>query len=142
MYRARVMDGVIERRLRSAGAILLDGPKASGKTCTAEQHTAGHVYLGPDASARAALAVDPPWSSTVPRRSWSTSGSSTPLASGTTSGRRSADAATPVSSCSPAPRCPRTAYDYLDALRRLMVLDELTPWAASGRDGLLTPPLR
>lgn len=59
MYRARVMDSVIERRLRSAGAILLEGPKASGKTYTAEQHTASRVCLDTDASARAALAVDP-----------------------------------------------------------------------------------
>lgn len=59
MYRARVLDAVIEARLRSSGAVLLEGPKASGKTCTAEQHTRSQVYLDTDQAALAALAVDP-----------------------------------------------------------------------------------
>jgi predicted AAA+ superfamily ATPase len=59
MYRPRVLDDVLARRLRSSGAVLLEGPKASGKTFTAEQHTATHVRLDTDEAARAALAVDP-----------------------------------------------------------------------------------
>lgn len=39
--------------------MLLEGPKASGKTRTAEQHTRSRVYLDRDAAARSALAVDP-----------------------------------------------------------------------------------
>lgn len=59
MYRSRVLDGVLAARLRSAGAVLLEGPKASGKTRTAQQHTASQVYLDTDDAARSALAVDP-----------------------------------------------------------------------------------
>jgi uncharacterized protein len=59
MYRSRVLDSVLAARLRSAGAVLLEGPKASGKTRTAQQHTASQVYLDTDHAARSALAVDP-----------------------------------------------------------------------------------
>ncbi|WP_454050990.1 ATP-binding protein [Cellulomonas sp. Marseille-Q8402] len=59
LYRTRVLDEVVAARLRSAGAVLLEGPKASGKTRTAQQHTASQVYLDTDDSARSALAVDP-----------------------------------------------------------------------------------
>lgn len=59
MYRPRVIDQVVAARLRSAGAVLLEGPKACGKTRTAEQHTRSRVYLDRDPAARSALAVDP-----------------------------------------------------------------------------------
>ncbi|GHS85091.1 ATPase AAA [Actinomycetota bacterium] len=58
-YRPRIIDGVLARRLGSSGAVLLEGPKACGKTFTAMQHTSSQVYLDTNPAALAALAVDP-----------------------------------------------------------------------------------
>lgn len=58
-YRVRVLDGVLADRLQSAGAVVIEGPKACGKTYTAEQACNTFVYLDVDAAARVALAVDP-----------------------------------------------------------------------------------
>lgn len=58
-YRPRVIDAVIRDRLTSSGAVLLEGPKACGKTFTAEQHAASALYLDLNAQARAAIQVDP-----------------------------------------------------------------------------------
>src|SRR5690606_19445056 len=46
-------------RLRSAGAVLIEGPKACGKTRTAEQAVRSAVYLDRDESSLQALRVDP-----------------------------------------------------------------------------------
>jgi len=59
VYRSRVLDAELESRLRSAGAVLVEGPKACGKTETARRHAASEVLLDVDANARAALDVDP-----------------------------------------------------------------------------------
>lgn len=59
VYRARVLDSVLEQRLKSAGAVLLEGPKACGKTFTAEQFTASQVYLDTDYAALDAMRIDP-----------------------------------------------------------------------------------
>ncbi|MDM8085327.1 DUF4143 domain-containing protein [Cellulomonas cellasea] len=58
-YRERVIDGLLRERLQSSGAVVLEGPKACGKTFTAEQHAASRVYLDQDDAAMAALDVDP-----------------------------------------------------------------------------------
>lgn len=58
-YRPRVLDGVLAERLQSSGAVLLEGPKASGKTYTGEQASTSQLYLDVDAAARLALAADP-----------------------------------------------------------------------------------
>jgi uncharacterized protein len=58
-YRARVVDAVLADRLLSSGAVLIEGPKACGKTLTAEQQAASRVYLDIDDQARVALGVDP-----------------------------------------------------------------------------------
>lgn len=58
-YRSRVIDGLLAARLASSGAVLLEGPKASGKTFTAEQFAKSFVYLDTDEAARIALQVDP-----------------------------------------------------------------------------------
>lgn len=58
-YRPRVVDALLADRLASAGAVLVEGPKACGKTFTAERQAASRVYLDIDEHARAALAVDP-----------------------------------------------------------------------------------
>lgn len=58
-YRPRILDGMLAERLESSGAVLIEGPKACGKTFTAEQHAASRVYLDRDDNALAALRVDP-----------------------------------------------------------------------------------
>lgn len=44
-YTPRVADTVLERRLRSAPAVLIDGVRACGKTTTARRHAASEVLL-------------------------------------------------------------------------------------------------
>ncbi len=44
-YLARVADAVLERRLRSAAAVLIEGPRACGKTTTARRQAASEVLL-------------------------------------------------------------------------------------------------
>ena len=58
-YHPRIADGQLSSRLSSAGAVLIQGPKACGKTATAERQAASHVYLDTDEQARAALSVSP-----------------------------------------------------------------------------------
>jgi predicted AAA+ superfamily ATPase len=58
-YKARVVDEELEERLQSAGAVLIEGPKACGKTETARQHSASEILLDVDQNARAAVALNP-----------------------------------------------------------------------------------
>lgn len=58
-YTPRVVDEELTTRLASAGAVVLEGPKACGKTATARQRAASEVLLDVDSAARAAVAVDP-----------------------------------------------------------------------------------
>lgn len=58
-YQARVVDEELRQRLRTSGAVLVEGPKACGKTETARQVVASEVLLDVDEGARAAVAVDP-----------------------------------------------------------------------------------
>jgi len=58
-YRARVTDGELADRLRSAGAVLVEGPKACGKTETSRQQAGSVVMLDVDQVARAAAQIDP-----------------------------------------------------------------------------------
>lgn len=58
-YRQRIADGQLRGRLASAGAVLVEGPKACGKTWTARQVAASEVLLDVDTNARAALEVAP-----------------------------------------------------------------------------------
>ena len=44
-YLARVADAVLERRLRSSSAVLIEGPRACGKTTTARRVAASEVLL-------------------------------------------------------------------------------------------------
>jgi len=44
-YQARLIDDRIERKLRSSGAVLLQGARQVGKTTTASHHAASHVRL-------------------------------------------------------------------------------------------------
>lgn len=58
-YEPRVVDGELEERLESAGAVLTEGPKACGKTETARRLAASEVLLDIDPNARAAAALNP-----------------------------------------------------------------------------------
>lgn len=58
-YRHRIVDAELAARLSSVGAVLIEGPKACGKTATARQIAASEVMLDVDANARRAIALDP-----------------------------------------------------------------------------------
>src|SRR4051812_10081335 len=58
-YRPRVADHELVRLRRALGAILIEGPKACGKTETASQVANTVIALDRDAAARAAVALDP-----------------------------------------------------------------------------------
>ncbi|MDO4240973.1 MAG: DUF4143 domain-containing protein [Microbacteriaceae bacterium] len=51
-YRERVFDAVLDYYLTTFGAVLIEGPKACGKTATAMQHAASVVRLDRDPNAR------------------------------------------------------------------------------------------
>lgn len=58
-YRSRIADQELRKRLENSGAVLLEGPKACGKTETARQVAASEVLLDVEGQARAAAALDP-----------------------------------------------------------------------------------
>ena len=58
-YQARVVDTELATRLASTGAVVIEGPKACGKTATARQIAASEVLLDVDDNAREAVAVAP-----------------------------------------------------------------------------------
>ena len=59
VYRPRIADQELKERLRAAGAVLIEGPRACGKTETGRRAAASEVMLDVDPKARAAIAVDP-----------------------------------------------------------------------------------
>jgi predicted AAA+ superfamily ATPase len=58
-YRERVVDAELVQRLASTGAVVIEGPKACGKTAAARRIAASEVLLDIDENARRAIAVDP-----------------------------------------------------------------------------------
>ena len=58
-YLERVADGELKRRLAAMGAVVVEGPKACGKTETAHQLSASEVLLDVDDDARAAVGFAP-----------------------------------------------------------------------------------
>ncbi|NQW72820.1 MAG: ATP-binding protein, partial [Actinobacteria bacterium] len=54
------MDNVLGQRLRSHGAVLIEGPKACGKASTARQLAASEVRLDADVAMRRAGLAEPP----------------------------------------------------------------------------------
>lgn len=58
-YRPRLVDAQLGRALRASGAVLLEGPKACGKTSTARQQAGSLVRLDASPQIRAAGAADP-----------------------------------------------------------------------------------
>lgn len=58
-YLPRVVDTELKARLGSARLVVIEGPKACGKTMTARQVAQSEVLLDVDVDARAAAALDP-----------------------------------------------------------------------------------
>jgi uncharacterized protein len=58
-YRQRIVDAQLAALMAAMGAVVIEGPKACGKTMTALQVARSVVRLDVDANARAAVAVDP-----------------------------------------------------------------------------------
>jgi uncharacterized protein len=58
-YRSRIVDAELDAALGSAGAVLIEGPKACGKTETARQAAGSEVLLDVDPRARLATSVEP-----------------------------------------------------------------------------------
>lgn len=58
-YLPRVVDAELSLSLASVGAVLIEGPKACGKTETARQAARSEVRLDVDQRARSAAAIDP-----------------------------------------------------------------------------------
>ncbi|MDR0945684.1 MAG: DUF4143 domain-containing protein [Bifidobacteriaceae bacterium] len=58
-YRTRVVDAQVTAALRRAGALVIEGPKACGKTWTALHHTASNARLDTSTQLRRAGLADP-----------------------------------------------------------------------------------
>lgn len=58
-YAKRIVDDELAARLGWSGGVVLEGPKASGKTATARQHAASEVLLDTDDNALLSIAADP-----------------------------------------------------------------------------------
>jgi predicted AAA+ superfamily ATPase len=58
-YRTRVVEDEIAERLTAVGAVVVEGPKACGKTETARRFAASEVLFDVDENARRAIEVDP-----------------------------------------------------------------------------------
>lgn len=58
-YRPRLADRALAERLSSVGAVVVEGPKGSGKTWAALRHARSAVHFDADAAARQLTAVNP-----------------------------------------------------------------------------------
>lgn len=58
-YRSRVVDDQIRERLETSGAVVIEGPKACGKTATARQFAASEAILDADPDAVRLAKIDP-----------------------------------------------------------------------------------
>ena len=58
-YVRRVVDAEVTAALQSLPAVVIDGPRACGKTSTGREHARSEVLFGGDVGARLAAAVDP-----------------------------------------------------------------------------------
>ena len=74
-YRARVVDSILDALLEAVGCVVLEGPKAVGKTATAARRAASEVRLDVDVNAREVARADPSlvlacYLSCLPAASW------------------------------------------------------------------------
>lgn len=56
-YRKRIIDNLLQRKLESTGAVLVEGPKGCGKTTTAEQIATSSLYLNDPSTMEQNLAM-------------------------------------------------------------------------------------
>jgi predicted AAA+ superfamily ATPase len=61
IYRPRVADGELATRMRAVGAVLIEGPKACGKTATASRAAATVFDMAGDPTAQASVDLNPAW---------------------------------------------------------------------------------
>ena len=59
LYRPRIVDAALSDRLRSVPTVIIEGPRACGKTATAQRQSASEVLFDVDANARRVAAVSP-----------------------------------------------------------------------------------
>lgn len=52
MYKKRILDKLLERKLKGCGAVLMEGPKWCGKTTTCEQQAKSTLYMSNPSIAR------------------------------------------------------------------------------------------
>ena len=45
VYKKRILDKLLERKLKGCGAVLMEGPKWCGKTTTCEQQAKSALYM-------------------------------------------------------------------------------------------------
>ena len=65
-YQTRVVDSELKMLLKSSGAVLIEGPKAVGKTETARRLAKSLIYLDIDMDAKATAKIDPSLLLTAP----------------------------------------------------------------------------
>ena len=58
-YLPRIVDDALATSLQSAGAVLIEGPRACGKTATGRHHAASEILLDVDAGVRRAAELEP-----------------------------------------------------------------------------------
>ena len=58
-YLPRIVDADLAELLEAAGTVLVEGPRASGKTATAARAAASEVLLDVDDNARRMIGADP-----------------------------------------------------------------------------------
>ena len=58
-YLPRLADVELKEQLGASAAVLIEGPRACGKTATAREAAASEVFLDADANARQAALLDP-----------------------------------------------------------------------------------
>jgi len=58
-YQARIVDAELAARLGATGGVVIEGPKACGKTATARRFAASEVLLDVDEGARLSIGIDP-----------------------------------------------------------------------------------
>ena len=58
-YRPRIVDEELQRRLKGTGAVVIEGPRACGKTATARNVAASEALLDTDDDLREAVSVNP-----------------------------------------------------------------------------------
>ncbi|MEA4943924.1 MAG: DUF4143 domain-containing protein [Propionicimonas sp.] len=60
-YRPRVADGELAAKMRAVGAVLVEGPKACGKTATASRAATTTFDMAGDPTAQASVDLNPDW---------------------------------------------------------------------------------